>query len=160
MCASGVCSIRFEREFNHRFGAMAQLVAHLHGMEGVGGSNPPSSTMNRSSAYLRRAFLFLPYKTRPRRFIKAPAASSTAQATNRGGAAHPIKCGTAPAISGIQLCVCDSPWFGIRPVPYPQQPRLRRAPCPALRERRSFPHTPCRCSRCRKDERRTSCPWW
>lgn len=26
-------------------GAMAQLVAHLHGMEGVGGSNPPSSTI-------------------------------------------------------------------------------------------------------------------
>ena len=25
---------------------MAQLVAHLHGMEGVGGSNPPSSTDN------------------------------------------------------------------------------------------------------------------
>ena len=24
---------------------MAQLVAHLHGMEGVGGSNPPSSTI-------------------------------------------------------------------------------------------------------------------
>ena len=28
-------------------GAMAQLVAHLHGMEGVGGSNPPSSTSRR-----------------------------------------------------------------------------------------------------------------
>ena len=26
---------------------MAQLVAHLHGMEGVGGSNPPSSTSGR-----------------------------------------------------------------------------------------------------------------
>ena len=28
-------------------GAMAQLVAHLHGMEGVGGSSPPSSTSGR-----------------------------------------------------------------------------------------------------------------
>ena len=27
-----------------KYGAMAQLVARLHGMEKVGGSNPPSST--------------------------------------------------------------------------------------------------------------------
>src|SRR4051794_2999363 len=27
-----------------QFGAVAQLVAHLHGMQGVGGSSPPSST--------------------------------------------------------------------------------------------------------------------
>ena len=30
-------------------GAIAQLVAHLHGMERVGGSNPPSSTMKPSN---------------------------------------------------------------------------------------------------------------
>ncbi len=32
------------------FGAMAQLVAHLHGMEGVEGSNPSSST-SKGSGY-------------------------------------------------------------------------------------------------------------
>ena len=31
------------------FGAIAQLVAHLHGMERVGGSNPPSSTTKPSA---------------------------------------------------------------------------------------------------------------
>ena len=33
----------------HRYGAVAQLVAHLHGMEGVRGSNPLSSTTRRLS---------------------------------------------------------------------------------------------------------------
>ena len=32
-----------------RLGAIAQLVEHLHGMQRVGGSKPPSSTTSRES---------------------------------------------------------------------------------------------------------------
>ena len=39
-----VCCLRFTRYDNLVSGAVAQLVAHLHGMEGVRGSNPLSST--------------------------------------------------------------------------------------------------------------------
>ena len=46
-------------------GAMAQLVAHLHGMEGVGGSNPPSSTFYLGKLVdLPRFFLFLTMRLR------------------------------------------------------------------------------------------------
>ena len=42
-------------------GAIAQLVAHLHGMERVGGSNPPSSTIE-ASASRTGLFRFLAYR--------------------------------------------------------------------------------------------------
>ena len=37
--------IRVAARERHLNGAMAQLVARFHGMEEVGGSNPPSSTI-------------------------------------------------------------------------------------------------------------------
>lgn len=40
-------------------GAMAQLVARFHGMEEVGGSNPPSSTENSDTQLVGVGFLFL-----------------------------------------------------------------------------------------------------
>src|SRR5215218_10644159 len=43
------------------FGPVAQLVAHLHGMQGVRGSNPLRSTTRRSVALGRR---FFPLKRR------------------------------------------------------------------------------------------------
>ena len=56
-------------------GAMAQLVAHLHGMEGVGGSNPPSSTFYLGKLVdLPRFFLFT---FAPRRTVLLLSASST-----------------------------------------------------------------------------------
>ena len=39
-------------------GAMAQLVARFHGMEEVGGSNPPSSTENSDTQLVGVGFLF------------------------------------------------------------------------------------------------------
>ena len=39
-------------------GAMAQLVARFHGMEEVGGSNPPSSTENSDTLLVGVGFLF------------------------------------------------------------------------------------------------------
>ena len=42
-------------------GAIAQLVAHLHGMERVGGSNPPSSTIE-AGASRTGLFRFLAYR--------------------------------------------------------------------------------------------------
>lgn len=42
-------------------GAMAQLVAHLHGMEGVGGSNPPSSTIYLGRLHDLPRFFFILY---------------------------------------------------------------------------------------------------
>ena len=38
---------------------MAQLVARFHGMEEVGGSNPPSSTENSDTQLVGVGFLFL-----------------------------------------------------------------------------------------------------
>ena len=38
-------------------GAMAQLVARFHGMEEVGGSNPPSSTKNSDTQLVSVGFL-------------------------------------------------------------------------------------------------------
>ena len=38
-------------------GAMAQLVARFHGMEEVGGSNPPSSTENSDTQIVSVGFL-------------------------------------------------------------------------------------------------------
>ena len=43
------------------FGAIAQLVAHLHGMERVGGSNPPSSTI-KAGASCNGLSRFLAYR--------------------------------------------------------------------------------------------------
>ena len=40
-------------------GAMAQLVARFHGMEEVGGSNPPSSTENFDIRFRMSIFLLL-----------------------------------------------------------------------------------------------------
>ena len=40
-------------------GAMAQLVARFHGMEEVGGSNPPSSTENSDTQVVSVGFLLL-----------------------------------------------------------------------------------------------------
>ena len=42
-------------------GAIAQLVAHLHGMERVGGSNPPSSTIKAGASHTG-LFRFLSYR--------------------------------------------------------------------------------------------------
>lgn len=47
-----------------------------------------------------------------------------------------------------------------RPEPCPRPRWPRRAPCPEPQGIRSSRRTPCRCSRCRTDGRRTSCPWW
>ena len=40
-------------------GAMAQLVARFHGMEEVGGSNPPSSTEKIDTQFVSVGFLLL-----------------------------------------------------------------------------------------------------
>ena len=40
-------------------GAMAQLVARFHGMEEVGGSNPPSSTEKTDTQFVSVGFLLL-----------------------------------------------------------------------------------------------------
>ena len=40
-------------------GAMAQLVARFHGMEEVGGSNPPSSTEKTGTQFVSVGFLLL-----------------------------------------------------------------------------------------------------
>lgn len=39
-----VLVLGYKGKHRKKFGAMAQLVAHFHGMEGVRGSNPRSST--------------------------------------------------------------------------------------------------------------------
>lgn len=59
-------------------GAMAQLVAHLHGMEGVGGSNPPSSTNFKRYLFLGWRFLLLFFNFyAPRRIFYCLSASRT-----------------------------------------------------------------------------------
>lgn len=56
-------------------GAMAQLVAHLHGMEGVGGSNPPSSTIYLGRLHNLPRFFFILFS--PRRNSVCLSLSST-----------------------------------------------------------------------------------
>lgn len=43
-CWQPVCCLGSPEHVDAVYGAVAQLVAHLHGMEGVRGSNPLSST--------------------------------------------------------------------------------------------------------------------
>ena len=49
--------IRVAARERHPNGAMAQLVARFHGMEEVGGSNPPSSTENSDTQMVSVGFL-------------------------------------------------------------------------------------------------------
>ena len=46
-------------EWDTLHGAMAQLVARFHGMEEVGGSNPPSSTKKTDTQFVSVGFLLL-----------------------------------------------------------------------------------------------------
>ena len=54
-------------------GAMAQLVARFHGMEEVGGSNPPSSTKYSDTQFVSVGFL-LPVECRSGRLFRCWAA--------------------------------------------------------------------------------------
>ena len=62
ICSSGAelhTVIRVAARERRPNGAMAQLVARFHGMEEVGGSNPPSSTEKTGTQFVSVGFLLL-----------------------------------------------------------------------------------------------------